>query len=165
MATLPNPFNNPKSYPDHNLHKTLTPPDPFALLRPFLQSWTVGFDHQFDLLKELQKSSKSSTYPPYNIKEIIEGYEYEIEMAVAGFSKEDIKISLENGSLKVEGGAKENKSNTYVHKGIAARTFVQRFVLAEYVEVDSASVENGILIIKLIRNIPEEKRPKIIEIL
>lgn len=147
------------------VHKPPAPPaNPFDLLRPFLESWTVGFDRQFNLLEDLRKSSKSVAYPPYNIKEIEEGVEYEIEMAVAGFSREDIKITMEENSLKVEGGSKESRSDNYVHKGIAARTFVQTFALADYVEVKEATLENGILTISLIRNLPEEKQPKVIKI-
>ena len=148
-------------------NKTLTPipqADPFVLLRPFLQSWTVGFDQQFEILHKLQKANKSTTYPPYNIKEITEGVKYEIEMAIAGFSKEDVTLTIVDGNLKVEGGSTESKSDTYVHKGIAARTFVQSFVLADYVEVIGATLINGILTISLERKLPEEKKPKTIKI-
>jgi molecular chaperone IbpA len=165
MAT---PFSNPKGYPDHDWTTKrpapVTPPDPFALLRPFLQSWTVGFDHQFELLEDLRKNAKTTTYPPYNIKEIEEGSCYEIEMAVAGFAKEDVTISVQDSTLTVSGGSKESKADTYVHKGIAARTFEQKFGLAEYVEVSNATLENGILTITLKRELPEEKKPKVIEI-
>lgn len=142
------------------------PPDPFSLLRPFIDSWTIGFDNQFELLEQLQKATKSrSTYPPYNIKELVEGEKYAIEMAVAGFVKEDIKISLHEGELLILGVPdKESKSENYVHKGIAARSFEQSFALAEYVEVDSASLDNGMLTIVLVRNVPEEKKPKVISI-
>lgn len=163
MAHLPVPKN---SYPDYNRWSEKPKPiDPFDVLRPFLESWTVGFDRQFTLLEDLRKNAKSVAYPPYNIKEIEEGVEYEIEMAVAGFTREDIKITIQDNSLKVEGGSKESKSDTYVHKGIAARTFLQTFALADYVEVKEATLENGILTISLIRELPVEKQPKIIEIL
>lgn len=162
MAYLPSPKD---SYPDYRWNEKSKPADPFALLRPFLESWTVGFDQQFNLLEDLRKNSKSVAYPPYNIKEIEEGVEYEIEMAVAGFTRDDIKITQEGNSLKVEGGSKESKSENYVHKGIAARTFVQTFALADFVEVKHAALENGILTISLIRNLPEEKQPKIIDIM
>lgn len=163
MAIMP--YN--KKYPDYDWHKSdkpATPPDPFALLRPFLQSWTVGFDEQFQLLEDLRKSAKTVAYPPYNIKEIEEGSCYEIEMAVAGFSKEDINLTVEDRTLKVEGGSKDSKSENYVHKGIAARAFTQTFALGEYVEVTGADLKNGILTITLERNLPEEKKPKVIEI-
>ena len=153
-------------YPDYTNWEKSKPIDPFDILRPFLESWTVGFDRQFTLLEDLRRrSSKPSTYPPYNIKEVIEGVEYEIEMAVAGFRREDITITLQENSLKIEGGSKESKSENYVHKGIAARTFLQTFALADYVEVKKATIGDGILTISLIRNLPEEKQPKIIEIL
>lgn len=158
-----------KKYPDWGTpkweEKISKPVDPFDLLRPFLESWTVGFDRQFNLLEDLRKSSKSVAYPPYNIKEIEEGFEYEIEMAVAGFKKDDIKITLQDNSLKVEGGSRSHSSENYVHKGIAARTFLQTFALADYVEVKNATLEDGILTISLIRNLPEEKQPKIIEVM
>lgn len=154
------------SYPDYDRWTEKSKPiDPFDLLRPFLESWTVGFDKQFTLLEDLRKNSKSIAYPPYNIKEVEEGVEYAIEMAVAGFKKDDINITLQENSLKVEGGSKQHSSENYVHKGIAARTFVQTFALADYVEVKTASLEDGILTISLIRNLPEEKQPKIIEIM
>lgn len=164
MAHVPMPSNG--KYPDYNWDKKVTAPiqDPFLMLRPFLQSWTVGFDQQFEMLNQLRKANKSTAYPPYNIKEIEAGCCYEIEMAVAGFTKEDIKISLQDGELTVEGGSAESQSDTYVHKGIAARTFSQSFALAEFVEVKNAALENGILTITLERQIPEEKKPKIIKI-
>lgn len=140
------------------------PINPFETLRPFLESWTVGFDRQFSFLEELRNSAKSVAYPPYNIKEIKEGVEYEIEMAVAGFKRNDIEITLHEGSLKVDGGSEQSRSDTYVHKGIAARSFTQTFALAEYVEVKEARLEDGILTISLIRNLPKEKQPKVIEI-
>jgi len=144
--------------------KVPVPVDPFAALRPFLQSWSVGFEHHFELLRELQKSAKATTYPPYNIREVEEGVKYEIEMAVAGFSKSDINISVTDGNLVIEGGSKASKDDSYVHKGIAARAFKQSFVLADYVEVVGASLENGILTITLERQVPEDKKPKVIKI-
>lgn len=157
-----------KQYPkepwDHWNDKPKVPVDPFATLRPFLQSWSVGFDRHFELLQELQKSAKAATYPPYNIREVEEGVKYEIEMAVAGFSKTDINISLTDGTLLIEGGSKTAKDDSYVHKGIAARTFKQSFILADYVEVVGASLENGILTLSLERKVPEDKKPKVIKI-
>ncbi len=162
MGNMPMP-----KYPEHDWNRkqpSAQIQDPFSMLRPFLQSWTVGFDHQFELLHQLQKSNKSTSYPPYNIKEIEAGCCYEIEMAVAGFTKDDIEISLQDGKLMVESGSPESQSENYVHKGIAARAFSQSFALAEFVEVKGAQLENGILTITLEREIPEEKKPKIIKI-
>ena len=167
MVNEPMPYKNKKiSYPDYGRwEKEISKPlNPFDALRPFLESWTVGFDRQFSLLEELRNNAKSVAYPPYNIREIEEGVEYEIEMAVAGFKRDDIEITLQDGSLKVEGGSVKSRSENYVHKGIAARSFTQTFALAEYVEVKEARLEDGILTISLIRNLPEEKQPKIIEI-
>jgi molecular chaperone IbpA len=103
-------------------------------------------------------------YKNYNIKEVEEDTKYEIEMAIAGFAKEDITISVKENSLVVEGGSKKTKDESYVHKGIAARTFTQSFVLGDYVEVTNAKLENGILTISLDRKVPEEKKPKTIKI-
>lgn len=166
MLPIPKNSSYPKDPYGWESKKPVTPPDPFSLLRPFIDSWTIGFDNQFELLEQLQKATKNrSTYPPYNIKELVEGEKYAIEMAVAGFVKDDIKISLHEGELLILGVPnKESKSDNYVHKGIAARSFEQSFALAEYVEVDSASLDNGMLTIVLVRNVPEEKKPKVISI-
>jgi molecular chaperone IbpA len=154
-----------QGYPKYEKPKLIEKPiNPFDTLRPFLESWTVGFDQQFSLLEQLRNSAKTVTYPPYNIKEVEQGSEYEIEMAVAGFKRDDIDITLENGSLKIEGGSKDSTSENYVHKGIAARTFSQTFALAEHVEVKGAKLEDGILTVSLIRKLPKEKMPKRIEI-
>lgn len=160
---IPGPYA-PKNEWNHKQLESTKPVDPFLALRPFLQSWTVGFDHQFELLRELQKENKTVTYPPYNIKEIEEDVSFEIEMAVAGFSKSDINISVKDNTLLIEGGSKTTKEESYVHKGIAARSFKQSFVLADYVEVLGAELENGILTVKLERQLPEEKKPKVIKI-
>jgi molecular chaperone IbpA len=87
-----------------------------------------------------------------------------LEVELPGFSKSDIVLTIKEGVLMVEGGSKESKSDNYIHKGIAARTFEQKFALGEYVEVKGATMENGILTIFLEREIPEEKKPKIITI-
>lgn len=138
--------------------------DPFITLLPFFQSWTVGFDRHLELLKELQKFGKPDGYPPYNIKEVEPDHKYEIEMAVAGLSKEDITISITNGKLLVEGDAKSSDEDSYVHKGIAARAFSRSFILADYVEIIGASLENGILTVSLERKVPEDKKTKTIKI-
>lgn len=152
--------------PPRKYEAPTTPPNPFSLLRPFIESWTIGFENQFDLLEQLQKAAKNKpSYPPYNIKELVEGEKYALEMAVAGFSKDDIKITVHENELLIMGVPdKASKSDNYVHKGIAARSFEQSFALGEYVEVDDASLDNGMLTIVLARNVPEDKKPKAIEI-
>lgn len=152
-----------KKYPDYDYGKIVEKPtDPFQLLNPFLNSWTVGFDRHFQLLEELRNSSKS-TYPPYNIIQVDDEETYLIEIAAAGFTKEDIDIVYKENQLTVT-GKKDSDAADYVHKGIAARDFEQKFALADDVKVISASMRDGILSIRLEREIPEHKKPRSIDI-
>lgn len=152
-----------KKYPDYDYGKIVEKPvDPFALLNPFLSSWTVGFDRHFQLLEELRKASKS-TYPPYNIIQIDDEETYLIEIAAAGFTKEDIDIVYKENQLTVTGN-KDSDDADYVHKGIAARDFEQKFALADDVKVIGAQMKDGILTVRLEREIPEHKKPRTIEI-
>lgn len=136
--------------------------DPFQQLNSFLSSWTVGFDRHFQLLEELRNANKS-TYPPYNIIQVDDEETYLIEIAAAGFTKSDIEITSQDNSLTVT-GRKDTDSADYVHKGIAARDFEQKFALADDVKVISASMKDGILSIRLEREIPEHKKPRTISI-
>lgn len=151
-------------YPDYNYKSKSVekPSDPFKLLDPFLSSWTVGFDRHFQLLEELRNASKP-TYPPYNIIQVDDEETYLIEIAAAGFTKSDIEITYQENSLTVT-GKKDVDSADYVHKGIAARDFEQKFALADDVKVISASMKDGILTIRLEREIPEHKKPRTIQI-
>ena len=150
-------------YPDYDYGKIVEKPvNPFALLSPFLNSWTIGFDRHFQLLEELRNASKS-TYPPYNIIQVDDEENYIIEIAAAGFTKEDIDIVYKENQLTVT-GKKDTDSADYTHKGIAARDFEQNFALADYVKVISASMKDGILSICLEREIPEHKKPRTIEV-
>jgi molecular chaperone IbpA len=120
---------------------------------------TIGFDRLTQLFDEAQPS-----YPPYNI-ELVGENKYSIVMAVAGFDRSEIDIEAENDTLKVVGHKqKEEDKRTYLHRGIAARNFEQRFQLAEHVKVVSAKLENGLLFIDLVREIPEALKPRKIEI-
>ena len=104
----------------------------------------------------------SENYPPYNIES--NGKDsYTIEIAVAGFDENNLTISLENGQLTVIGN-REDDNSQYMHRGIANRSFKRTFKLAEYVEVIGAGIKNGILEIHLERQLPEELKPKKIEI-
>lgn len=138
------------------------PLDPFQALTPFLSSWTVGFDRHFQLLEELRNSSKP-TYPPYNIVRVDDDEHYIIEIAAAGFTKDDIEIVSEENRLTVK-GSKGGDEADYVHKGIASRNFEQTFMLADDVIIEGASMTDGILVINLERQIPEAKKPKVIKI-
>ena len=124
----------------------------------------IGFDGILNKLNHIEKANLSN-YPPYNL--IKTGIEtYLIELAVAGFNEEDFDIELHDGILTVRAEVTEPATaNNYLHKGIAARSFVRKFTLADTVEVDGVSLHQGMLTVKLRNVIPEEKKPKKIPIL
>lgn len=126
-----------------------------------LNSWSIGLDHMWDLMDAMTRSHSGSAYPPYNL--IKSGDDYSLEVAVAGFSREDLDITVQDNVLRIE-GKKSGDETQYVHKGIAARNFKHEFLLGEYVEVTSAFLDNGILHVDLARELPEEKKPKTIKI-
>lgn len=126
---------------------------------------TVGFDRMQRLLDSaMRHDTGASSYPPYNIESRGENA-YRISMAVAGFSPEELSVTVKEQSLVVSG---QNQSvdddANYLHRGIASRNFERRFELAEGVEVSGSSLVNGLLHIDLERVIPEEKQPRSIEI-
>lgn len=135
-------------------------------LTPLYRS-TVGFDRLFNILDSVNGYDASAqSYPPYNIERLDED-SYRITMAVAGFSQDDIDIEVRDNALTVTGrkvSKDEMSQRNYLHQGIAERSFERRFSLADYVLVTGASLENGLLNIDLARQIPEEKRPRKIEI-
>lgn len=121
---------------------------------------TVGFDRLFDMLNEGTRPE----WPPYNIERKGEN-EYAISMAVAGFSPDDIEITQNGTQLLVSGQRKADAGERqFLHQGIASRPFKQTFSLAEHVRVEAAALENGLLSIALVREIPERLKPRIIEI-
>lgn len=132
-------------------------------LTPFHRA-TVGFDRLFNTLDRQFANSVSTTYPPYNI--IREGENsYKIEVAVAGFREDEIDITVKDYTLTVIGEQKRTEEDvTYLHKGISARNFTRSFTLGDHVEVRSATVQNGLLVIDLERTVPEEDKPKKIPI-
>lgn len=128
---------------------------------------TVGFDHLASLLDSITSNDRSQpAFPPYNI-ELLEQDKYRITMAVAGFSEEDIRIESENNTLTVA-AAKTEKTDetrrTYLHQGIAERNFRRQFRLADHVKVMAANLNNGLLHIELVREIPEAMKPRTIAI-
>ena len=131
-------------------------------LTPFYRH-SIGFDHLENIFDSMIKMNDiSENYPPYNIES--NGKDnYTIEIAVAGFDEKNLSINLENGQLTILGN-RENDSAQYMHRGIANRSFKRTFKLAEYVEVIGAGIKNGILEIYLERKLPEELKPKKIEI-
>ena len=127
---------------------------------------TVGFDRLFTMLDTLaQPEGGQPSYPPYNIERTAEDA-YRISMAVAGFSENDISIEAHRNVLTIKGERteEEGEDKQYLHRGIAARAFERRFQLADHVEVQGAALKNGLLHIDLKRNIPEEMKPRRIEI-
>ena len=125
---------------------------------------SIGFDHLPLLLSHaLQMDESTASYPPYNIDKLSED-EYRIAMAVAGFGKDDIEIVSEQNKLTVRGQIKERAEKTYLHRGIAARSFQRQFDLADFVKVNSADLKDGLLVISLRREIPEQMKPRKIEI-
>ncbi len=133
---------------------------------PQWDRYFVGSDR---LMKKLAEIADHSTqmmpikYPPYNIKKVDEN-RYVIELAVAGFGKADIDIELQEGKLSIQGKCDSPESTEYLYKGIAERGFKREFTLADNVEVKSSSLVNGMLKIWLEAFIPEEKKPKKVEI-
>jgi molecular chaperone IbpA len=133
-------------------------------LSPLYRS-TVGFDRLFSLLDQASSNDAAPSYPPYNIERTAENA-YRITIAVAGFGEADLSIESKENALTVKGekAGQENEKREVLHQGIAARAFERRFQLADYVQVTGASLENGLLHIDLVREIPEAKKPRQIPI-
>ena len=131
-----------------------------------INRYAIGFDHLMDHLVSLHSNNNLTTneYPPYDI--IKEGESnYKIELAVAGFKKDELSIQLKDNTLTIKGESNSKNSNgDYLHKNIARRSFIKRFSLADNVEVEDATFEDGVLAVSLKHNIPEEQRPKEISI-
>lgn len=125
---------------------------------------TIGFDHLFNQLENLSSNSQSQGYPPYNIVQVGDD-NFTISLAVAGFSMNDIDITTEQNNLTVEGKSPKGDENVnYVHKGIAGRNFCKQFTLAEHVTVVGATLDLGMLSIRLLRVVPEYHQAKKITI-
>jgi molecular chaperone IbpA len=128
-------------------------------LAPLYRS-AIGFDRLAQLLNEAQRADAQPSYPPYNI-ELVSEDKYRIVMALAGFSRAEIDIVAERDSLHIVGRKqKDATERTYLHRGIAARDFEQRFQLANHVKVSGASFDNGMLTIDLVREVPEALKPR-----
>jgi molecular chaperone IbpA len=126
---------------------------------------TVGFDRLFSMLDQLVSVDAAPSYPPYNIERTGENA-YRISIAVAGFTDRDLTIEVKESTLSVRGDRKpaEERKVDVLHQGIAARSFDRRFQLADGVQVLGATLENGLLHLDLVREIPEAKKPKLIPI-
>jgi len=125
----------------------------------------VGFDTMFDQMEQRFANSVPTNYPPHNIIKLAEN-EYAIQVAVTGFDKTEISVTVENNVLVVKGESMttEYLPENYLHRGLATRDFEKEFPLAEHIEVAGAEIKNGMLTVKLIRDIPESAKPKIIDI-
>ena len=134
--------------------------DNFNQLTPY----AVGYDRVFDQLqKYVTNNVQSSGFPPYNIQKGGD-YNYTIELALAGFSKDDIEVEVADGTLSVRSDKKSEPDDYSIHRGISYRRFDRKFTLADDIIVAGASLENGLLRIELERIVPEEKKPRLIEV-
>lgn len=127
---------------------------------------TVGFDRMARLLDSMTQE-QTAAYPPYNIEKLDED-SYQITMAVAGFREEDLELEVKENVLTIQGrkaGEEEaENTRTYLYRGIAERAFERRFNLADHIKVEGAILENGLLHVKLVREVPEELKPRKIAI-
>ena len=128
----------------------------------------IGFDTMFDQMDRRYSNSVSTNYPPHNILKTGENT-YEIQIAVTGFEKSEITVQVESNILTVVGEGSESIRHedpdvVYLHRGLATRDFAREFPLAEHIEVTGAEIKNGMLIVNLVRNIPESAKPRVIDI-
>src|SRR5262249_52186114 len=136
-------------------------------LSPLYRS-TIGFDRLFNMIDQAAGFEAAPSYPPYNIERTGENA-YRISVAVAGFAANDLSIETKENSLTIRGSReRETESETgnreILYQGIAARAFERRFQLADHVQVTGASLENGLLHVDLVREIPEAKKPRIVPV-
>ena len=140
-------------------HSAFTPQDLQKMM-----GFSVGFDSVFDRFFDMD-TTRDSGYPPYNIRKINEA-QYVIEIALAGFSKEDIEVEVTEGNLTIR--SKEEKEtdedDSFVHKGIAKRSFLRSFTLSDDIIVKGADLKDGMLTVDLEKVVPDEKKPRLINI-
>ena len=128
-----------------------------------LTPYAVGFDHIFDNLNRYVDNQQAQGFPPYNIRKEGE-YNYVIEMALAGFGKEDIQVEIAENILSVRSVKENSEDEDTQYRGISFRRFERKFTLADDLVVNNANLENGMLYIDLERIVPEEKKPRLIEV-
>ena len=132
-------------------------------LSPLYRS-SVGFDHLFSLLDSARRvDQRGDSYPPYNIESTGEDT-YRITMAVAGFDQSELSIESKENTLTISGVKNKDEKKNYLYQGIAERNFERHFQLADHVKVTSARQQNGLLHVDLVREIPETKKPRLIQI-
>ena len=143
------------------VRNALTLLDNFNQLTPY----AVGFDRVFDTLNRYVDNNVNSTgFPPYNIRKEGE-YSYVIEMALAGFGKEDIQEEVAESTLSIRSVKENPEDDSTQYRGISYRRFERKFTLAEDIVVNSANLENGMLYVDLERVVPEEKKPRLISVM
>ena len=127
--------------------------------------YAVGFDRVFDTLNRYVDNNVQSTgFPPYNIQKV-DDYSYQIDMALAGFGKDDIEVEVAENALTVRSDKKDDPKDEFTyHRGISYRKFERKFTLADDIVVTDAKLENGMLTIELERVVPEEKKPRLIAV-
>ena len=125
----------------------------------------IGFDTMFDALEHRYANSVPSNYPPHNLLKTGDN-EYQIQIAVTGFEKNEVRVEVEGNILTVVGESMttDYAPEAYIHRGLATRDFSKEFPLAEHIEVSGAEIKNGMLIVKLVRNVPESAKPRVIDI-
>lgn len=153
-------YSNPITFPTSNDKY----PKRQTLESLFNDMFFLGFNDQLSRWNTLTNMSKPSNFPPYNLIKIDDDT-YRVELAVAGYSKEDVEIKVDRDTLIVSSKEQETDDDEIiVYQGIAQRQWSQKFILGEYMEVDSATLKDGLLVINVVRNVPEEEKPKIIKI-
>ena len=135
-----------------------------TLSLPQILNYTIGFDRTFDRLESV--NSTTDNYPPYNIKKLGgDSPKYILELALAGFGKKDIDVKLADGTLSIKSNKDENtEAEEMLHKGISTRNFERKFTLADDIVIQSAKLKDGLLSIELEQIVPEDKKPRTIEI-
>jgi molecular chaperone IbpA len=128
----------------------------------FKDPFFIGFNRELERFNSLSKVNNGA-FPPYDLLKLDED-NYQLTLAVAGFTKKDLTVSIEDGSLWITGEITTITDAEVVHKGIAARKFTRIFELSEYMEVSTVELKDGMLNIRIVRNLPKEKQPKILTI-
>ena len=125
---------------------------------------SVGFDRMAQLMNQAHRMDQANvSYPPYNIESLDEN-QYQITLALAGFTENDIEITSEQNTLVIRGKVQNDVERKFLHRGIATRSFERKCQLADHVRVTTATMENGLLHVQLVKEIPEAMKPRTIEI-
>lgn len=129
---------------------------------PFRRS-TIGFDRLFDLLESNNNGSAGENYPPFDLVKVDDNH-YRIDLAVAGFKKNEVEITAQQNQLVVTGKKGDDNGSEYIHRGIATHSFERRFGLADHIQVTGADMKDGLLSVELVREVPEAMKARKIAI-